>query len=59
MNFKFMKTVGGVGLTIGLVVAVPGIITGMLPVIMAGAIILAVTFVTIQVGWLLAPAPLE
>lgn len=53
MNFRFIKNVGAVGLTIGMLIAVPGIITGTLPVIMAGAIILAITFATMQVGWCL------
>ena len=55
MNIRFITTIGVGGLILGLSVAAVGIVLGAVPVIIAGTIILAVTFVSMQAGWCLSP----
>ena len=55
MNIRFMIRVGVFGLGIGMAIAATGIATGMFPIIVAGTIVLAITFVSMQAGWFLSP----
>ena len=56
MNFRFIRNVGLAGLALGMGIAGAGIATGILPLIIGGAVVLMVTFVVMQAGWFLKRA---
>jgi hypothetical protein len=53
MNTRFITRIGVPGLLIGLAVSAAGIVTGIVPVIIVGVVLLSLTFLTMQAGWVL------
>lgn len=56
MNVRFITKVGLTGLVLGMGIAAAGSATGILPLIIGGAVVLMITLVVMQAGWFLPRA---